>query len=70
MKIMLFVLFALVISCQIPASCQNWQAASDGKPIVRLDKSRFASGENVFSGLGSKQSTTAASQKIIGTPVA
>ena len=52
MKIMLFVLFVLVISCQIPASCQNWQAASDGKPIVRLDKSRFASGENVFFWVG------------------
>ncbi len=60
MKTVLFalVVFALLVSCQPPASCQSWetpswmQASSDGKPIIRLDKSRFASGENVFFWVG------------------
>ncbi len=60
MKTVLFVLvlFALLASCQPPASCQSleapsWmQAPSNGSPIIRLDKSRFASGENVFFWVG------------------
>ncbi len=60
MKIVFFAffLFALSASCQPPASCQSWetpswmQAPSNGSPIIRLDKSRFASGEDVFFWVG------------------
>ena len=60
MKTAFFVLVSLtlVVFCQPPVSCQSWelpswmQTASNGRPIIRLDKSRFASGESVFFWVG------------------
>ena len=60
MKTAFFVFVSLVLAvvCQPPVSCQNpavpsWmQTSPNGKPMIRLDKSRFASGENVFFWVG------------------